>query len=67
MYVGIQLDVTVETGAGRDERDEANPAGMLMHNMKKLLVVESGVCGQDKLENNELCKRSGPGEELMRR
>ena len=53
----------VETGAGRDE---ANPAGTQLHKMIKEADVESGACGQEKLENNELCRSLGPGEELVR-
>ena len=44
----------VEGGAGRDE---ANPIGMRVHKMKKWINVESSAYGQEKLENNELCKR----------
>ena len=35
--------------------------------MKKEAGVESGACGQNKLENNEPCRSSGAGEELVRR
>ena len=31
--------------------------------MKKEADVESGACGQQKIENNELCRSSGAGEE----
>ena len=55
--------MAVATGAGRDE---ANSAGMRAHKMKKKTDVESGACGQEKLENNELCRNSGPGEEIVR-
>ena len=63
----IQLGMAVEAGGGRDE---ANPADTRVHNMKKGTDVESGDCGQEKLENSELCKSSGPGgpgEDLVRR
>ena len=35
--------------------------------MKNKADVESGACGQEKLENNELCRGSGPGEKLVKR
>ena len=31
--------------------------------MKKEAGVETGDCGKEKLENNELCRRSGAGDE----
>ena len=34
--------------------------------MKSDADVESDACGQEKLENIELCKRSGAGEELVK-
>ena len=47
-------------------RDEANPAGTRVHKMKKEADVDSGACGQNKLENNKLCRSSGPGDKLVR-
>ena len=53
----IQLDMAVETGAGRDK---ANPAGMRVHKMKKKAGdVENSAYGQENLDNNELCRSSG--------
>ena len=34
--------------------------------MKEEADVESGICGQEKLETNELCRSSSPGKELVR-
>ena len=56
--------MAVEAGAGRDE---INPPGTRGHEMKKKAGVESGPCGQEKLENNVLCRSSGPGKELLKR
>ena len=54
MFEVIQAGIAVETGAGRDE---ANPAGMRVHKMKKEADVE---------RENSLCRSSGPGEKLLR-
>ena len=48
--------MTVEAGASHDE---ASPAGPRVHKMKKEADVENGAYDQEKLENNELCRRSG--------
>ena len=53
----------VEAGAGRDE---ANTTGIRVDKMKKKSDVESGACGQGKLENNDLCRSSEPREELVK-
>ena len=53
----------VEAGAGHDD---VYPAGTRVHKMKKEADVESGACGQGKLENNDRCRSSEPREELAR-
>ena len=54
-YEVIQIGMAVEAGAGRDE---ANPADTRLHKIKKEAEVENGAYGQEKLENNELCRSS---------
>ena len=46
------------------DRDEANPTGTRVHNMKKEVDVKSGACSQEKLENNKLCRSSGPEQQV---
>ena len=53
-YEVIQLDMAVEAGDGRDEVEPAE------------YDSERGGCSHGKLESNELCRGSGPGEELVR-
>ena len=57
--------MALEASAGHSE---TNPAGTRVHKMKKKEAdVESGACGQETLENNELRRSSGSDEELVRR
>ena len=56
IFVGVLRVTTI--GAARSVT--------LVYNYEEEADVERGACGQEKFENNELCRSSGADEELVR-